>query len=127
MPSLADWVTIKDDRFTLDTNGDRDLDFDFELANDVDLGWRPILMYDLYMPDQPGSRKFVIKINNDNVQATRTYSSLRSETHHEVINSNVIRPGTNNIVFEIPDEDGSDNSSGYLEIGDVVLLYQRAV
>jgi hypothetical protein len=47
-------------------------------------------------------------------QFARTYDGFRSETHHEVVNSNLIVHGTNNIEFKIT------SGSVSLEIGDVV-------
>jgi hypothetical protein len=120
MPTIGDYLIIRDDRFTLDTNGDRDIDFDFNLDNNVNLSNRPILMFDLFMPDQSGSRAFQVTINGS-IQFTRSFSGFRSETHHEIINSGVIIHGRNNIEFEIT------SGSGNLQIGDIVLLHQRDV
>lgn len=124
MSRIADYAVISDSRFTLQTAGagDTDKDFDFGLESGAHLGSRAVLLFDLFVDDSSSSLKFEVKINGS-VQMTRTYSSFRSNTMHEVVDANVLKSGANanNIEFRIA------SGTGRLEIGDVVLFYQRDV
>lgn len=119
MPRIADYVIIKQDRFTLQTGGDIDKDFDFTLESGSHSGSRSILAFVL-VKSGTGSLTLEVKVNGS-LQLSNASTGARFNTLHEVIDADVLKVGTNNIVFRIID------GSGTLNISNVVLHYQRDI
>jgi hypothetical protein len=122
IPRIADFVVIIDPKFTIHDGIPRT--FNFTLESGASLSSRSILMFDLFMAEGM-VLTFNVHINGLR-QMSRIFDSLngfRSNSHHEVINVNVLRLGTNanTITFEITTGHGS------IEFGDVVLFYQRNI
>jgi hypothetical protein len=107
-------------KFTIQTGGDLDKDFDFTLESGAHLPSRSILAFVLFVAQGANSLAFEVKIN-DAVQLNYTFTGFQVNTLHEVIDANVLKAGTNNIVFRIT------GGSGTLQFGDIVLQYQRDI
>jgi hypothetical protein len=120
MPRIADYAIITDGKFTIKTGGDLDQDFDFTLESGAHLPSRSILAFVLFVAQGASSLAFEVKINNV-AQLNYTFTGFQVNTLHEVIDANVLKAGTNNIVFHIT------GGSGTLQFGDIVLQYQRDI
>lgn len=120
MPRIADYSIITDSKFTIQTGGDLDKDFDFNLESGAHVGSRSILAFVLFVKSGANNLGFEVKINGSK-QLSYTFTGFQINTLHEVINANVLQAGTNNIEFRIT------GGSGTLEFGDSVLWWQRDV
>lgn len=120
MPRIADYAIITDDKFTIQTGGDIDRDFDFTLESGAHLGSRSILAFVLFVDGDADSLAFQVKVNGKS-QLSYTFTGFQVNTLHEVINRDVLKAGTNNVEFRIT------GGSGKLAFGDVVLHYQRDI
>jgi hypothetical protein len=122
MPRIADYAVITDAKFTIQTGGDIDKDFDFTLESGAHLGSRAILAFVLFVHGGAEKLAFEVRINKSvQLSYVFTVSGTRIHTLHEVINANVLKAGTNTIEFRITGGFGS------LEFGDTVLHYQRDI
>ncbi len=120
MPRIADYAVITDSKFTIATGGDIDKDFNFSLESGAHFGSRSVLSFVLFVSQGANNLGFEVKVNGSS-QLSYTFTGFRVMTLHEVIDANVLKTGTNNVVFRIT------GGSGTLEFGDTVLLYQRDI
>ena len=120
MPRISDYVIIRDSKFTIQAPGDPDQDFDFTLEDGAHLASRSILQFVLFVNSGASNLGFEVKINGTS-QLNYTFTGFRINTLHEVLDSNVLQAGTNNIEFRLI------GGTGTLEFGDAVLHYQRDI
>ena len=120
MPRVSDYGIITDSKFTLQTGGDIDRDFDFSLESGAHFPSRAILQFVLFVGSNASNLRFEVTINGSS-QIDYTFSGYRVNTLHEVVDANVLKAGNNKITFRIL------SGSGTLEFGDIVLHYQRDI
>ena len=120
MADVADYRVIRDANFTIQTGGDIDRDFDFNLGTAVQLGQQSILQF-FYVSSQNASNlRFRFSINGNSIR-TINVTGNSFGTIHEVVGRDVLRGGNNNIVVTIID------GSGSVTISDIVLFVRSEV
>jgi hypothetical protein len=126
MPTIADYVVITDGKFTVGT-ADNIADHwtkRFTLESGASLASRSILQFVLI---RKGTGDFNVGMKiNDSDQLDYTFAGVKQtivNTIHEVISPNLLKLGTdaNEIAF------GIGGGTGSIEIGDIVLHYQRTI
>jgi hypothetical protein len=120
MPNIADYVVIRDTKFTVSSQsgGDRDKDFDFGLESGASLNSRSILAFVLSVHK---GCAFEVLVNKKK-QLDYSFPGPTIVGLHEAVNGGVLNAGSNNnIEFRIT------AGNGTLEFKGVVLHYQRSI
>lgn len=120
MADVADYRVIRDNGFTIQTGGDIDRSFDFNLGTAVRHNQRAILQFFYVSSSNASNLSFRFRINGSTVR-TINVNGNSFGTVHEVVNSGVTRDNSNEIEARIV------GGSGSVTLSDVVLHMQRAV
>jgi hypothetical protein len=119
MPDIADYRVISDGSITLQTEGDIDHTFDFDLGTAVQHGQSAVLQFFYRTSNNANNLTFRFSINGTPVRTMIVNGNLFG-TMHEV-QAGVTRDNGNTLDVRII------GGSGSVEISDVVLFVQREV
>jgi hypothetical protein len=117
MTKVADYSILSDGKLEMKIGADIDKTLSFSLPKSADLNQRGILMFMLDTV-HPDNLKFHIDINGKKV-FTGQYSSDVYHSVHEVINTGILKAGSNTCTFTV------DGGKGALQVGDVTVWYQN--
>jgi hypothetical protein len=117
MPIIADYVVLKDAKFSLGgSGGDFWLDLPFGLPTGAQLNRAVVnFMLDTTSDDEVNFRILI----NGSEQYTATYKQNVNQSVHEVVGG--LQEGTNSLRFEL----GEGNTT--IRFSDVVLWFQRVI
>ena len=119
MSKVADYAILSDNKVEMKIGSDIDKSFTFSLPNSTDLNSRGILMFMLDTVN-PSNLKFHIDINGKQV-FNGVYNSDVYHSVHEVINTGILKKGSNTCTFVV------DGGGGKLQVGDITCWYQNSV
>lgn len=120
MPTVADYLILRDAPFTLATGGDIDRQFDFSLDSDVRLNQSMILQFFVVSSQNASSLAFRSTVNGSGVRTIDVNGNFFC-TVHEAFPGSVARQGQNQYAVSIT------SGTGRVEISDVVIWFQRDV
>jgi hypothetical protein len=126
MPRIADYLTLRDAFVELTVSGSFVHTENFSLESGAitapgEHHSRPVLMM-IARPHQNASNLVFRAIINAIEVAEYTFSGFRYHTLHEVFPANLLNATGNNTL-----DLRADSGTGAIDIGDVVLLYQRTI
>lgn len=119
MPDVADYRVISDGNVTLQTGGDIDHSFSFDLGTGVQHNQHAILQFFYVSGNNANNLSFRFTLNGTTVR-TINVTGNHFATIHEV-QSGITQNNTNNLEVRIV------GGSGTVTISDIVLHVQRAV
>ena len=120
MPDVADYRVIRDSGSTIQTGGDIDKSFDFNLGTAVKHNQRKVLQFFYVSSQNANNLSFRFSINGTTVR-TINVTGNSFGTIHEVIGSGITHDNNNEIDVRIV------GGSGSVTVSDILLQVQRAV
>ena len=119
MPDVADYRVISDGSVTLQTGGDIDHTFNFDLGTAVKHNQSGVLQFFYVSGKNANNLSFRFSINGTAVRTINVTGNFFA-TLHEVVR-NVTKNNANNVEIRIV------GGSGAVTISDIVLFVQRTV
>ena len=127
MPTLADYIVLRDNEVNLSTTGNASDDLTFHPVREAVVGSNffptsPILMF--RVKARGGTVRLRIELNNNSLIGDRQIvAETTARSYHEIVNRQYVNPGEDNFL-QFTAIDGDANAE--VVISDVVFWYQRA-
>ena len=116
MPVVADFITFSDVSFDLELGGTSSQTLNENITEQPRLGEGALLLWNVRR-EGTGSVSYNIRVNNGNARSF-TVSETNWHSVHEVIQTNDLNQGDNNIFITVT------GGTGRLSVGDVTILYR---